>query len=93
MELKVTWTKRAKKNYTKILDYIVNEFGNNSGKNYHERVEKLIDLLKSFPELGTKQSKLNNLYGIILYRRTTIFFTRLKKNIRIINVVDNRWKK
>lgn len=93
MELKVAWTKRTKSNYTKILNYIVNEFGNDSGKNYYERVENLINLLQSFPELGTKQSKLNNLYGIILYRRTTIFYTFNKKNIRIINVIDNRWKK
>jgi plasmid stabilization system protein ParE len=70
MELKVAWTKRAKSNYTKILNYIVNEFGNDSGKNYYERVENLINLLQSFPELGTKQSKLNNLYGIILFQPT-----------------------
>jgi len=93
MELKIIWTKRAKNNYIKILDYIVNEFGNNSGKNYHERVENLINLLQSFPELGARQSTTSNLYGIILYRRTTIFYTFNKKRIQMITVVDNRWQK
>ncbi len=79
MELKIVWTKRAKNNYTKILSYIVNEFGSSSGENYHLRVENLISLLPSFPELGTKQPKLDNLYGIILYRRTTIFYSFNKK--------------
>ena len=93
MELEVVWTQRAKNNYLKILDYIVNEFGGNSGENYHQRIEKLIKLLKSFPELGVKQSKQSGLYGIILYRRTTLFYTFDKKSICIINVIDNRWEK
>ena len=93
MELEITWTTRATNNYINILDYIVNEFGNNSGKIYHARVEQLINLLQSFPELGTKQFESNNLHGIILYRRTTIFYTFNKKSLKIINIVDNRWKK
>jgi plasmid stabilization system protein ParE len=93
MELKVSWTKTAKVNYLKILDYIVGEFGDSSGQKYVERVDKIIYLLQSFPEFGTKQITSNDLYAIILYRRTTIFYTFTKKSIKIINVVDNRWKK
>ena len=74
MELKVVWTKRAKKNYIKILTYIKNKFGSSPSEKYHLRVEELITLLRSFPELGTKQIGHNNLRGIILYRRTTIFY-------------------
>jgi plasmid stabilization system protein ParE len=65
--LKVVWTRRAKNNYITILDYIVEEFGKSSGKIYHDRIEKLIELLQSFPELGVKQSMQSNLYPIILY--------------------------
>jgi len=93
MELKVVWTKRAKENYINILTYIANKFGNSSGEKYHHRVEELINLLRQFPELGTNQVGLNNLRGIILYRRTTIFYTFKDKEVKIINIVDNRWNK
>jgi plasmid stabilization system protein ParE len=93
MELKVVWTKRAKKNYIKILEYIGNEFGSSPGKKYNKRVGELITLLRPFPELGTKQTGYNNLRGIILYRRTTIFYIIDNQVITIINIIDNRWKK
>ena len=93
MELKVRWTKTAKVNYLKILNYIVGEFGDYSAQKYVERVDKIIYLLQSFPELGTRQNTDNDLYAIILYRRTTIFYTFTKESIKIINVIDNRWKK
>lgn len=75
MELRVVWTKRAKKNYLKILTYIGDSFGSVSSRKYHIRVEELIALLKTFPEIGTIQTGKDNLRGIILYRRTTIFYT------------------
>jgi plasmid stabilization system protein ParE len=93
MDLKVFWTKRAKNTYSKILDYIISEFGNSAGRKYFERVEHTIKLIVSFPELGIKQNKDNKLYAIIIYRRTTIFYTFDKTEIKIINIVDNRWNK
>jgi len=89
MELKIVWTKRAKNNYIKILTYIDNKFGTSSNNKYHTRVEELIKLLQNFPELGTEQIGHNNLRGINLYRRTTIFYTYDSRVIKIINVVDN----
>jgi plasmid stabilization system protein ParE len=93
MELKVVWTKRAKKNYIKILTYIEKEFGGAPAEKYHSKVEELLRLVQSFPELGVRQIGHNNLRGIILFRRTTIFYSFDEKIIRIINVIDNRWKK
>ena len=93
MELKVVWTKRAKNNYIKILEYIEKEFGGGPSEKYHIRVEELLQLLREFPELGTPQLGQDNLRGIILYRRTTILYTLDKDTIKIINVVDNRGKR
>lgn len=93
MELKIVWTKRSKKNYIKILAYIEKEFGNEPSEKYHIKIKRLLTLLRSFPELGVRQIGHNNLRGIILFRRTTIFYSFDEKVIRIINVVDNRWKK
>ena len=94
MELSVVWTKRAKTNYLKILTYITHNFESSSGQKYYTtRVEELIGLLRTFPEIGTKQSGKQNLRGIILYRRPTIFYTFDSEAVKIVNVVDNRWKK
>jgi plasmid stabilization system protein ParE len=93
MDLKIVWTKGAKNNYIKILEYIEKEFGSGPAKNYHESVEELLQLLTKFPELGSPQAGQDSLRGIILYRRTTIFYTLDQNTIKIINIVDNRWKR
>jgi plasmid stabilization system protein ParE len=93
MGLKVVWSRRAEKNYTQILDYIVNRFGEASGRKYFERVQNLVSLLRQHPELGTHQMSEKGIYAIVLFRRTTIFYVFSDTELRIINVVDNRWKK
>ena len=93
MGLKVVWSKRAEKNYTHILDYIVSRFGEASGIKYFERVQNLISLLRQHPELGTRQVADRGIHAIVLFRRTTIFYVFNESELRIINVVDNRWNK
>jgi plasmid stabilization system protein ParE len=91
VELTVRWTKRAQGNFQQVLAYIQGRFGQSAAQNYMDKVLALIEILKSFPELGIKQK--NGLYAIILYKRTTILYSVSSTELILINVVDNRLRK
>lgn len=93
MALKVIWSHKAKNNFLTILDYIDRSFGEEASKNYYKNVESLISLLAKFPEIGNLQNPKLNLRGVILYRRTTVFYTFNQKRVLIVNVIDNRHQK
>lgn len=93
MVLKTKWTRRALNAYTSILQYIQNSFGEVSAKEYAKRVNDLIELLQSFPDMGTVQNQQEKLRGIILYRRTTILYRDDDKVLFILNVIDHRINK
>lgn len=93
MGLKARWTRRAVNNYIQILQYIQQFFGEKPAKEYEKQIMDLVLLLQSFPELGVIQNEKENIRGIILYRRTTVFY-RVKDEVLItLNVIDNRMKK
>ncbi len=74
MELKIKWSPKALSNYVIILKRIQQNFGENSAKKFQNRFQNILDLLVNFPELGKMQDSKLGLRGIILYRRTTIFY-------------------
>lgn len=92
MELKIVWSKKAINNYIHILQYIQNNFGDNAAKKYQQNFEELITHLTHFPALGSLQVTKEKIRGIILYRRTTIFYKYDKEKIFILNVIDNRMR-
>ncbi len=92
MELEIKWSPKALDNYVIILKRIQQNFGDTPAKNFQSRFQGILNLLTKFPELGTLQDKTSGLRGIILYRRTSIFYKTTNTSLQIINVVDNRWR-
>ena len=93
MGLRISWTSQAKFNFEQILQYISGKFGSLAALSYFQKVEGTIKILSTFPKLGTLQIGEENLHALILYKRTTIFYTFSENELKIVNVVDNRWKK
>lgn len=92
MELEIKWSQKALDNYIIILQRIQQHFGDISAKKFQSRFQDILILLAKFPELGTLQDKTFGLRGMILYRRTSIFYKTTNTTLQIINVIDNRWQ-
>lgn len=71
--MEVFLTRRAEKQYQAIKKYIVGEWGSNSGKKFEQRVSLLLDLLASFPELGTLEVAHKQIRGFQLSRKPAYF--------------------
>ncbi len=50
--MKISFTKRAEKNYRSIKEYITNEWGEPVADAFEQRTVDFLDILEDFPEIG-----------------------------------------
>jgi plasmid stabilization system protein ParE len=59
--MQVFVTPRAEKNVDSIVDYIQQKWGENTAKEFVQKVDKILKLLKNFPLMG--QVEINDIRG------------------------------
>lgn len=81
--MRISLTKRAEKNYNSIRSYIAEEWGDEVAKAFEQKVIDFLDLLISFPEMGSVEVEDKQIRGFQLTRQTRVFY-RIKPNHLII---------
>jgi len=81
--MKIFITKKAKKGFDKIRDYIVEDFGELTAREFDKKVNDFIDLLEVFPELGSIEVKEKGIRGFVIAKQTKVFY-RIKDHKIII---------
>jgi plasmid stabilization system protein ParE len=90
MALEIYWSKRAAKRFDSILDYLEDEWGRNSVSLFVKKVYDFLDILSTYPEIGTIENKELNIRGFVIVRQLTIFYQIREDKIVLLNFYDNR---
>jgi len=92
MALEIYWSKRAAKRFDSILDYLEDEWGGFPVSLFVKKVYDFLDILSSYPEIGTIENKELNIRGFVIVRQLTIFYQIRDDKIVLLNFYDNRQK-
>ncbi|NBP70045.1 MAG: type II toxin-antitoxin system RelE/ParE family toxin [Cytophagia bacterium] len=76
-------SKRAEKSFRSIKDFIKWRWGELAADMFEQKVIDFLDILETFPQIGTLESAEKNLYGFQLTKQTRVFY-RIKSNTIII---------
>lgn len=90
MALEISWSKRADKKFDKILEYLLNSWGERVTKNFVRKVFDFIDILSEYPELGTIENKAKEIRGFTIVKQINIFYKIKGQTINILDFFDNR---
>jgi plasmid stabilization system protein ParE len=71
--MKISFTKRAEKNYSLIKEYIRAEWGNKLEEAFEQKTKDFLDLLKDFPQMGSVEVK-DNKSGEFYSQNTPKYF-------------------
>lgn len=69
MVRQIVWTKRASLNFTLVINYIEQHWGDNVTKNFIIRTFKIIDLLSEYPYLGSLEKEEIRFFLIIKHNK------------------------
>lgn len=80
--MRIFLTRRAKKAYTSIKDYIAKEWSETVAAAFEQKAIDFLDLLEDFPEIGTIEVNDTQIRGFQLTKQTKVFYR--VKNDKII---------
>ncbi len=83
-------TTRAEKNYHKIKNRILIEFGEKVAEAFEEKVAAFLDLLEDFPQMGSVEVEAKQIRGFHLTKHTRVFYRIKGERIIILTFFDVR---
>jgi len=91
MAKQVVWNKRAIIRFDEIVNYLEEEVGEQSARNFVSNIYSLIEKLKNYPEIGrrSKKKKTVRQYRIDKYRK--LYYRKYGKKLIIVYLFDDRW--
>jgi plasmid stabilization system protein ParE len=89
---KIIIKKRFANNLLNVLTYLEQEFGKKVADEFHDKITRALDLLKSYPYIGAPSIKLKGARGILITPYNRLFYRIENNKIIIISLVDTRRK-
>jgi plasmid stabilization system protein ParE len=90
LALKIFWTIRAEKKFEKIIQYLLDTFGEKSARFFTKKVFMFLEILVDFPELGSIENIDRGIRGFTLTRQVNIFYSVSGEKIFLLDFFDNR---
>ena len=94
--MKISITKRANRDFLKIQDYLITNWGDSSVVKFKNQVSEFFDILEIFPEIGTMEVTEKNVRGFQINSHIRIFYTVKSDSLVILsffNILQNPQKK
>jgi plasmid stabilization system protein ParE len=90
MAKKIVWTNNAKADFFKILSYLQNTWSLKIADNFSKIVERKVELLSQFPELGARSQKFRRRRKITLTSQSILIYTITGENLVLLSIFDSR---
>jgi len=90
MALNILWSKRAILKFDQIHTYLLNEWGENTAREFIGKVFEFLDTLSEFPELGSLENKDKNIRGFCIVKQVNIYYRVREGKIILLMFFDNR---
>jgi plasmid stabilization system protein ParE len=92
MAKEIVWTKRANNKFTKIIQFLEEDWGHLVTENFVQRTYTIIDLLAEQPQLGTLENVEKQIRGFVLTKHNRLFYRITENEIILLNFFDTRSK-
>jgi len=84
------WSDRARAENSKLIDYLLSEWGDEITSRVSEQIEKTAQRIQQTPDQFPIFSKRKNVRRAVVSPQTSIFFKVYRTEIVMIAVFDNR---
>jgi plasmid stabilization system protein ParE len=87
MAFKIVWTPEALNTYLGIINYLEEHWTEKEIKNFVQRVESKLILLKTFPSIGSPFDKKKNLRKTLVHEKVQLYYRvkTVNKQVELIS--------
>ena len=90
MALELVWSKRASLKFDQINTYLIEEWGEQSAKQFIGKVFTFLEILSEFPEIGSIENKEKRIRGFTVVKQVNVFYRIKNDKIILLVFFDNR---
>ncbi len=90
MALELVWSKRASLKFDQINTYLIEEWGEQSAKQFIGKVFTFLEILSEFPEIGSIENKEKSIRGFTVVKQVNVFYRIKNDKIILLVFFDNR---
>jgi len=90
MALEIVWSKRASLKFDQINTYLIEEWGEQSAKQFIGKVFTFLEILSEFPEIGSNENKEKSIRGFTVVKQVNVFYRIKNDKIILLVFFDNR---
>ena len=90
MALEIVWSNRASLKFDQINTYLIEEWGEQSAKQFIGKVFTILEILSEFPEIGSIENKEKRIRGFTVVKQVNVFYRIKNDKIILLVFFDNR---
>lgn len=90
MALPVVWTENAIEDYRLVVDYILQGWPVDIATRFIDKVEKRLETLSVFPNIGIPSSKEDKVKAIVVTEHNKLYYRVTEEFIEVLNLFDTR---
>jgi len=90
MALKIGWTANALEDYRQVVDYLLREWTLKVAADFVNILEKRVDNLSSFPNIGIASLKDPSIRSIIITKHNKLYYRISPGKVEILDIFDTR---
>tara|TARA_Y100000310_G_C20164414_1_gene570697 strand:- start:167 stop:469 length:303 start_codon:yes stop_codon:yes gene_type:complete len=87
---KVVISKTAERKLEKLFEYLIKEWSLKVKKDFVEKLDSSIEIIKNQPEIFPESKKGKSLRKCVVTKQTTIYYRYNSKRINIVTLFDTR---
>ena len=90
MSYKIRWTVNAYSDFSQIVLYIKEKWGNKSAEDFINRIDTIANIISVFPQLGKIIHPQKQIRALVISKQTTLVYRVKSDSIILLNLFDNR---
>ena len=90
MSRKVVISKTAERKLEKLFEYLIKEWSLKVKKDFVEKLDSSIEIIKNQPEIFPESKKGKSLRKCVVTKQTTLYYRYNSKRINIVTLFDTR---
>lgn len=90
MPKKIVWSPSAKKDFSKILNYLFTDWNNEVVNQYMDKIENLLNQISLNPKQFPLISKDRNVRKGVISKHNTLYYRISKSKIDLLRIFDTR---
>lgn len=90
MARQIVWTPQARDDYSNLVSYLLDNFGDKLAESFTDRLASVLKSLEVMPFIGKSHPRFTAIRQVIIKPYTVLCYTVLVDQIVVINLLDSR---